>query len=71
MNCVTFPVALAGVLALGINAAYGHAVCGARIFPVTLTLDDPGVADEASIPTFTWQRSGAGGGPGSKTCSPR
>ena len=60
MNRVTFPAALAGVLALGINAAYGHAVCGARIFPVTLTLDDPGVADEASIPTFTWQRSGAG-----------
>ena len=64
MNRVTFPVALAGVLALGMNAAYGHAVCGARIFPVTLTLDDPGVADEASIPTFTWQRSGAGGGTG-------
>jgi hypothetical protein len=24
---------------------------------VTLTMDDPGVADEASFPTFSWQRS--------------
>jgi hypothetical protein len=44
--------------------ADAHAVCGDRIFPVTLTLDDPGVADEASLPTFIWQRSGADDGPG-------
>jgi hypothetical protein len=37
-------------------AAYAHAIAGARVFPVTLTIDDPGVADEASIPTFTWQQ---------------
>jgi hypothetical protein len=46
------------------NAAFAHAVCGARVFPVPLTIDDPGVSDEASIPTFTYQRSGAEGGPG-------
>jgi hypothetical protein len=51
-------------LACHSTAAMAHAVCGPRIFPVTLTMDDPGVADEASLPTFTYQRSGADGGPG-------
>jgi len=46
------------------GAPFAHAVAGARVFPVTLTIDDPGVADAASLPTFTWQRSGANGGPG-------
>ena len=46
------------------DIAFAHAVCGDRVFPVTLTIDDPGVADEASVPTFTYQRSGADGGPG-------
>ena len=41
---------------LGGAAAQAHAVAGARIFPVTLTIDDPGVADEASIPTFSFQQ---------------
>ncbi len=36
--------------------AHAHAVAGARIFPVTLTIDDPGVADEASIPTLSFQQ---------------
>ena len=54
--------ACAGVLTP--HALLAHAICGDRLFPVTLTLDDPGVADEASVPTFTYQRSGADGGPG-------
>ncbi len=45
-------------------AARAHGVAGARIFPTTLTLDDPAVSDEASLPTFTWQLSGAGDGGG-------
>ena len=45
-------------------AAAAHAIAGARVFPVTLTLDDPGVADEVTLPQITYQRSGAGGGPG-------
>ena len=44
--------------------AHAHAIAGDRLFPVTLTIDDPGVADEASLPTFTYQRSGANGGAG-------
>ena len=65
MNVASFAGAVPGALAPGAHAARGHAVCGPRIFPVTLlTLEDPGVVDEASIPTFSWQRSGAEGGPG-------
>ena len=56
-------LACAGVV-LHASPASAHAVAGARVFPVTLTLDDPGVADEASLPTLTWQRSGADGGTG-------
>ncbi len=41
---------------LGGAAAHAHAIAGARVFPVTLTVDDPGVADEASLPTFSYQR---------------
>ena len=44
--------------------ALAHVVVGTRVFPVTLTIDDPGVADEASLPAFTYSRSGANGGSG-------
>lgn len=37
------------------SPAAAHAIAGARVFPVTLTIDDPGVADEASFPTVTYQ----------------
>ncbi len=60
----TTALAFACLLAFRSSDALAHAVCGARVFPVTLTLDDPGVADEASLPTATYQRSGADGGPG-------
>jgi len=48
------------------HAAHAHAIAGARVFPVTLTIDDPGVSDEASLPSFTATRQGASGsaGPG-------
>jgi hypothetical protein len=59
---------LAGLACAGLLAAHvpaqAHAIAGARIFPVTLTLDDPGVADEATLPQISYQRSGANGGPG-------
>ena len=44
--------------------AAAHVVAGSRVFPVTLTIDDPGVADEVSIPAFTYARSGSNGGTG-------
>jgi hypothetical protein len=53
----------AGVL-LHLSSAAAHAVCGSRVFPVTLTLDDPGVADEATVPQIGYSRAAADGGPG-------
>ncbi len=44
--------------------AWAHVIAGARVFPVTLTIDDPGTADEASIPAFTYSRDGSNGGTG-------
>jgi hypothetical protein len=41
-------------------SAHAHGVAGNRIFPATLAIDDPAVGDELSLPTFTYQPSGAG-----------
>ena len=42
------------VAALMLTPAYPHAVCGARIFPATIAIDDPGVLDELTLPTVSW-----------------
>ncbi len=42
--------ALGRIRAIGNVAAYAHAVCGDRIFPATLAIDDPGVTDELTLP---------------------
>ena len=57
------PAALAAACLLAVPAA-AHVVVGSRVFPVTLTIDDPGVNDEVSIPAFTYSRDGADGGTG-------
>jgi len=36
------------------SSAFAHAVCGDRIFPATLAIDDPGVGDELALPTLTY-----------------
>ena len=36
------------------SQAEAHAVCGNRIFPATLAIDDPGVSDELALPTMTY-----------------
>jgi hypothetical protein len=41
--------------ALSTTSAFAHAVCGDRIFPATLGIDDPGVGDELALPTLTAQ----------------
>ncbi len=51
---------VAAACLLGGHAAQAHAVAGPRVFVGTLTVDDPGVADEAALPTVTYQRQGAG-----------
>ncbi len=58
------PAAVAALAMLAGPCASAHVIAGARVFPVTLTFDDPGVADEASLPAFTYTRSGAAGGSG-------
>lgn len=51
------PALCAGTLLLAAPvAAFAHAVAGARIFVNTLIVDDPGVADEAALPTLQWQQ---------------
>jgi hypothetical protein len=60
------PAALVAAVTLACASphAYAHVIAGDRTFPVTLTIDDPGVSDEASLPALTYQRSGANGGTG-------
>ena len=41
--------------------ALAHAVCGERVFPATLAIDDPGINDELSIPTLTYLPSNSDG----------
>jgi hypothetical protein len=42
--------------------AMAHAVCGDRVFPATLVMDDPGVGDELSLPTIQFAPIPAAGG---------
>ncbi len=50
--------ALAATSVLAASEARAHCFVGARFFPATLGIDDPCVADELSIPTLTWSKSG-------------
>lgn len=47
--------ALAALAFAAPHTAAAHAIAGVRVFPVTLTLDDPGVADEATLPQIAYQ----------------
>ncbi len=57
-------LATTALFAVPAAPAGAHVIAGNRVFPVTLTFDDPGVSDEASLPALTYQRSGANGGTG-------
>jgi hypothetical protein len=41
------------------SGAFAHCFVGARFFPATLAIDDPCVADELSLPTVSWSKTGA------------
>ncbi|MFY9693785.1 MAG: hypothetical protein WA776_16220 [Xanthobacteraceae bacterium] len=45
-------------VALPYSAAFAHCFVGARFFPATLAIDDPCVADELSLPTVSWSKTG-------------
>jgi hypothetical protein len=53
------PAAVLAASVLSPVLANAHVIVGDRVFPVTLTFDDPGVGDEATFPQLIWQR-GAG-----------
>jgi hypothetical protein len=43
---------------LATSPAAAHGIAGNRFFPATLATDDPAVADELSLPTISWMKSG-------------
>jgi hypothetical protein len=43
-----------------LSSAQAHCFIGDFFLPATLTIDDPCVADELSLPTLSWTKSGAG-----------
>ncbi len=43
---------------LPFSSASAHCFVGPRFFPATLTIDDPCVADEMSLPTVDWFKTG-------------
>src|SRR5262245_44307352 len=42
-----------GAIFCATTPAWGHGIIGQRFFPATLAIDDPFVADELSLPTFS------------------
>ncbi len=46
--------ALAAAWLAGASPALAHTIVGDRVFPATLTIDDPGVNDELALPTFAY-----------------
>lgn len=53
--------ALAGASLLPLHPVFAHGFAGPHMFISTLIIDDPNVADEASLPTFTWLPQPGGG----------
>jgi len=45
-------------LSVSVTGAFAHCFVGARFFPATLAIDDPCVADELSLPTASWSKTG-------------
>jgi hypothetical protein len=55
--------AIAGATLLPLQTAVAHGFAGPHMFISTLLIDDPNVADEASLPTFSFLPQPADGGP--------
>jgi hypothetical protein len=59
LKSVVRTAALATVAVVLSNAgALAHCFVGGRFFPATLGIDDPCVADELSLPTVAWSKTG-------------
>jgi hypothetical protein len=44
----------ATAILIGVGTAQAHTIVGNRVFPATLTIDDPGVNDELALPAFAY-----------------
>src|ERR1700741_2688090 len=64
MNRPKLLAALAGVSLLPVQPVFAHGFAGPHMFISTLLIDDPNVADEASLPTFSFLPQPTDGGPG-------
>ena len=51
----TLLAALAGASLLPLQPVFAHGFAGPHMFVSTLIIDDPNVADEASLPTWSYQ----------------
>jgi hypothetical protein len=60
-------VVLAAISACWATPASAHGFAGKRFFPATLATDDPFVADELSLPTFSRRRTEEDGSPSMDT----
>jgi len=56
-------LAATALAATASRQASAHAVADSRVFPAMLTMDDPGVTDEASVRSFSRQRDDSSGTP--------
>ena len=54
MHWPKFLAALAGASLLSVQPVFAHGFAGPHMFISTLLIDDPNVADEASLPTFSF-----------------
>ena len=55
MSHQTYRIAAgAAAMLIGIGPALAHTIVGNRVFPATLTIDDPGVNDELVLPAFAY-----------------
>ncbi len=63
MHRPTLLATLAGASLLSSEAAFAHGFAGPHLFVSTLMIDDPNVADEASLPTFSVLPQPNDGGP--------
>ncbi|MGB8276572.1 MAG: hypothetical protein WCF20_01360 [Methylovirgula sp.] len=48
----------AAIMLIGISPSFAHTIVGNRVFPATLTIDDPGVNDELALPAFAFMPGG-------------
>jgi len=58
MHAALGGLSAAALAALLASPAAAHGVAGNRFFPATLATDDPAVADELSLPTISYSRTG-------------